>query len=292
MDGSLGRASEENVRSPEEIAIRNINHHSHDTESDWQKKERKMDMLKFRPLTADDVEVRISTVKKNGVQLLLYKDARVDQNVLDESVGVENWQKKYEMIGGNLFCSVGILVDRGAGIKEWIWKQDVGVESYTEKEKGQASDAFKRACFCWGIGRELYTAPFIWIPADRCEIKQVTDDKYTCYERFRVKNMQVVCGKITALSIANDKGIEVYRMGAIAIQDVAQQATKTGTSRPTPILVEETEINIIKAELARTGVTESQICEAYHITNLKEMSMNQFYNCKSRLKASKTKEEK
>lgn len=168
------------------------------------------------------------------------------------------------------------------------------MESYAEKEKGQASDAFKRACFCWGIGRELYTAPFIWIPADKCKIDQVAGDyqRYTCYERFRVKSMQVVCGKITALSIANDKGIEVYRMGAIAIQDVAQQATKTGTSRPTPILVEETEINIIKAELARTGVTESQICEAYHITNLKEMSMNQFYNCKARLKASKTKEEK
>lgn len=251
--------------------------------------------MKFRALTADDVEVRIATVKKNGVSLLLYKDARVDQNILDETVGTDNWQKKYEVIGGNLFCSVGIrTLHEDSQEREWIWKQDVGVESYTEKEKGQASDAFKRACFCWGIGRELYTAPFIWIPADKCEIVQVVGDyqKYTCYERFRVKNMQVVCGKITALSIANDKGIEVYRMGAIAIQDVARQATKTGMSRPTPILVEETEINIIKAELARTGVAESQICEAYHIANLKEMSMNQFYNCKTRLKASKTKEEK
>ena len=254
--------------------------------------------MKFRALTADDVEVRIATVKKSGVSLLLYKDARVDQNILDDTVGADNWQKKYEIIGGNLFCSVGIrTLHEDSQEREWIWKQDVGVESYTEKEKGQASDAFKRACFCWGIGRELYTAPFIWIPADKVEIDvqactgQITG-KLICNERFKVKRMQVENGKITALSIANGKGIEVYRMGAIAIQDVAQQATKTGTSRPTPILVEETEINIIKAELARTGVTESQICEAYHITNLKEMSVNQFYNRKARLKASKTKEEK
>ena len=247
--------------------------------------------MKFRALTADDVEVRIATVKKNGVSLLLYKDARVDQNILDDTVGVENWQKKYEVIGGNLFCSVGIRVlHEDSQEREWIWKQDVGVESYTEKEKGQASDAFKRACFCFGIGRELYTAPFIWIPADRCEIKPVTGDKYTCYERFRVKHMQVENGKITALSIVNDRGIEVYRMGAAMPQKSTQEVAKAEEQKP--VLVDGTEINLIKAELARTGVTEAQICEAYHIAKLEEMTIKQFYNCKARLKASKTKEVK
>ena len=101
--------------------------------------------MKFRALTADDVEVRIATVKKNGVSLLLYKDARVDQNILDDTAGAENWQKKYEIIGGNLFCSVGIRVlHEDSQDREWIWKQDVGVESYTEKEKGQASDMLGR----------------------------------------------------------------------------------------------------------------------------------------------------
>ena len=289
MDGSLGRASEENVRSPEEIAIRNINHHSHDTESDWQKKERKMDMLKFRPLTADDVEVRISTVKKNGVQLLLYKDARVDQNVLDESVGVENWQKKYEMIGGNLFCSVGILVDRGAGIKEWIWKQDVGVESYTEKEKGQASDAFKRACFCLGIGRELYTAPFIWISADKVEIKDAGKDTYKCYERFAVRSMTVSDGRITALSVINSKGIEVFSYGKRTAQSATQEPTQVYEQKP--MLVTEAEIKILEAELARTGVAKQVICNAYHVNDLSEFTLGQYNSCKKRLAATKSKEE-
>lgn len=289
MDGSLGRASEENVRSPEEIAIRNINHHSHDTESDWQKKERKMDMLKFRPLTADDVEVRISTVKKNGVQLLLYKDARVDQNVLDESVGVENWQKKYEMIGGNLFCSVGILVDRGAGIKEWIWKQDVGVESYAEKEKGQASDAFKRACFCLGIGRELYTAPFIWISADKVEIKDAGKDTYKCYERFAVRSMTVSDGRITALSVINSKGIEVFNYGKRTSQSAIQEPTQVYEQKP--MLVTEAEIKILEAELARTGVAKQVICNAYHVNDLSEFTLGQYNSCKKRLAATKSKEE-
>lgn len=118
--------------------------------------------MEFRLLKADEIECRIASIKEKGLSLLLYKDARVDQNILDETVGSMSWQRRHEVINGNLFCSVGIHCKE---LDEWIWKQDVGVESYTEKEKGQASDAFKRACFNWGIGRELYTAPFIWISA-------------------------------------------------------------------------------------------------------------------------------
>lgn len=94
--------------------------------------------MEFRLLRDDEIEVRISTVNEKGCSLLLYKDSRVDMNVLDETVGVENWQRKHELIDGQLFCSVGIYVENR---NEWIWKQDVGVESYTEKEKGRASDA-------------------------------------------------------------------------------------------------------------------------------------------------------
>lgn len=117
----------------------------------------------FRLLKADEIECRVSTINEKGLTLLLYKDARVDQNILDETVGPERWQRTHTVINDNLFCSVGIRFDSD-NQHEWVWKQDVGVESNTEKEKGQASDAFKRACFNWGIGRELYTAPFIWIP--------------------------------------------------------------------------------------------------------------------------------
>ena len=127
-------------------------------------------MLEFRNLKANEIDCRIATIKTNGLSLLLYKDARVDQNILDETVGPYNWRRDHSLINGNLFCTVSLYDSEK---QEWVSKQDVGTESYTEKEKGQASDSFKRACFNWGIGRELYTAPFIWIPSDKCDIKEV-----------------------------------------------------------------------------------------------------------------------
>lgn len=118
-----------------------------------------MSRIIFPVLSADDVEVRIASIKKDGkgASLVLYKDARCDMRILDKVVGAENWQSKYYECKGTLFCSVGIRIN-----DEWIWKDDAGSESNVEKEKGEASDAYKRACFKWGIGRELYTTPFIW----------------------------------------------------------------------------------------------------------------------------------
>lgn len=115
----------------------------------------------MRPLRADEIEVRVGQVGQKGASLLLYKNARVDMSILDEEVGAENWGCRYREVKGNLFCEVSIW---NAETKEWISKEDCGTESYTEKEKGEASDAFKRACFKWGIGRELYSAPFIFLP--------------------------------------------------------------------------------------------------------------------------------
>lgn len=170
-------------------------------------------MINFRNLNVSEIECRISTVKSSGLSLLLYKDARCDMSVLDETVGSENWQRSHELINGNLFCNVGINVNYldPSATPAWVWKQDVGTESYTEKEKGQASDSFKRACFNWGIGRELYTAPFIWIPSDKCEIKESgkTDQRgnktMTCFDRFRVEQILYENKKIVALSIKNER---------------------------------------------------------------------------------------
>lgn len=116
----------------------------------------------IRTLLASEIECRVGMIKPDGsgCSLLLYKDARVDMRLLDEVYGPMNWKRDHELINGNLFCTLYIWDE---GKKEWVSKQDVGTESYTEKEKGQASDAFKRAGFNWGIGRELYTSPFIWI---------------------------------------------------------------------------------------------------------------------------------
>ena len=118
--------------------------------------------MKFRKLRADEVDCRISD---KGLSLLLYKDARCDMNILDETVGPMNWQRSHSRDNAN--CTVSIY-DTEKQI--WVSKEDTGTESYTEKEKGLASDSFKRACFNWGIGRELYTAPFIWIGADKCKL--------------------------------------------------------------------------------------------------------------------------
>ena len=157
-------------------------------------------MKQFRALTAGDIECRVSTVSDKGCSLLLYKDARCDMKILDETVGPENWKRSHELINGNLFCNVSIWDE---GKKEWVTKQDVGTESYTEKEKGQASDAFKRACFNWGIGRELYTAPFIWIKSGDVTLAQ-KNGKSTTYDKFSVEQIIVENGEIKALSIRND----------------------------------------------------------------------------------------
>lgn len=129
--------------------------------------------LKFRRLKASEVEARVAQVKEKWLSVLLYKDARVDQNILDETVGPENWQRSHELIGNNLYCTVSIW-DKDK--EQWIGKQDVGTESNMEAQKGQASDSFKRACFNWGIGRELYTAPFIRIDLEN------GIDKYTKFD--------------------------------------------------------------------------------------------------------------
>lgn len=168
-------------------------------------------MISFRDLTADDVEVRVQQASEKGVSLLLYKDARCDMRILDETVGAENWDCQYSEIAGKLFCTVGINCGEGT-YTNWVYKQDVGVPSNMEAEKGEASDAFKRACFKWGIGRELYTAPFIWVPADKLKRFRQNErsGKWQCFERFHVKHMTVKDGKIDKLSIVNEKGVLVF----------------------------------------------------------------------------------
>lgn len=161
--------------------------------------------MNFRELRADEVEVRVATCSDKGVSLLLYKDSRVDQRILDETVRSENWQKKFYECKGTLFCSVGIKIDHieRNGSAEWVWKDDAGEPSNMSAQKGEASDAFKRACFNWGIGRELYTAPFIWVGKDQCNIKPGRNNKPACYDHFSVSMLKIEDGQITDLQIHN-----------------------------------------------------------------------------------------
>ena len=153
----------------------------------------------FRDLKANEIDVRIATINEKGLSLLLYKDARVDMDILDETVGEMNWQRKH--LRDNANCVVEIW-DKEK--QQWISKEDTGTESFTEKEKGLASDSFKRAGFNWGIGRELYTSPFIWIPAEKCNIKSNTKtNKLMCNDKFVVEAIEITNKVITGLAIRN-----------------------------------------------------------------------------------------
>nr|DAQ62837.1 MAG TPA: Rad52/22 family double-strand break repair protein [Caudoviricetes sp.] len=160
--------------------------------------------LNFRNLKASEIDVKPQTVKDNGFSLLLYKNARVDMDVLDETVGPMNWQRKHSRENAN--CIVSIYDEDK---KIWVEKEDTGTESFTEKEKGLASDSFKRACFNWGIGRELYTSPFIWI-SDSKYIKKNKEGKLTLTDKFSVKEITVVDKVITELEIIDSKGTIVF----------------------------------------------------------------------------------
>ena len=139
----------------------------------------------IRLLRAEEIECRVATINEKGLSLLLFKDARVDQKILDEVFTPFGWKRSHQSIDGNLYCTVEAW-DPVKG--QWIAKQDVGTTSYAEKEKGQASDSFKRACFNWGVGRELYTAPLIWVPSTRARIEK-KGDRYVTADRFSVHSI-------------------------------------------------------------------------------------------------------
>ena len=172
-------------------------------------------MNMFRTLRADEIDCRIAQIKETsngkGLSLLLYKDARCDQNILDEVVGPFSWKREHTRDNRNCIVSI-----KNPDTGEWISKEDTGTESNTEKEKGLASDSFKRACFNWGIGRELYTAPFIWITSDKCNIKE-NKGRLVCYDRFTVKGIGYTDGVITGLQIKNQAtGKVCYSWGTIS----------------------------------------------------------------------------
>lgn len=215
--------------------------------------------MKFRKLNANEIDARVSTISEKGCSLLLYKDARVDQNILDETVGPEYWQREHQLIGTNLYCTVSIF---NKEMDMWVSKQDVGTESYTEKEKGQASDSFKRACFNWGIGRELYTAPFIWIGKDGVNLETGKNGKTTTYDTFAVKTIGYdKDGNINKLSIYNNKKKKVvYTMGKsddTPVTEEEQFNTEVEKDKNTTITKKEQET--LKGVVERKGYKVDEI---------------------------------
>lgn len=181
--------------------------------------------MKFRVLKASEIDCRIQSIGQNktgavGTTVLLYKDARVDMNILDETVGAMNWQREHSVVNGNLYCTISIWDE----VKEqWISKSDVGTESNTEKEKGQASDSFKRAGFNWGIGRELYSAPFVYIQLDKSEYIE-RNGKLTSNAKFKVKDIAYDENRnIVRLVVVDSKGKVRYTFG----ENTQQQTQET-----------------------------------------------------------------
>lgn len=165
-------------------------------------------MEKFRLLEAHEIECRVKKVTAKGAVILLYKTARTDMDMLDEAVGAENWESDYKEIKGNLYAGIGIRLGESAP----IWKWDCGIESREDTEgnqkKGEASDAFKRAGFKWGIGRELYTSPFIWIPADKMNLSEKEYQGKKAYSTFDTFSIEKIAyddkRRISGLAIIND----------------------------------------------------------------------------------------
>ena len=217
----------------------------------------------FRYLTADEIECRVATVSEKGCSLLLYKDARCDMNILDETFGPMNWRRSHTRDNAN--CIVSIWDDEK---QQWIDKEDTGTESFTEKEKGLASDSFKRACFNWGIGRELYTAPFIWIQAKDANV-QSKNGKWTTYEKFSVTKMNIVDGKIVSLNIASDKtGKIVYSFGYT--RNVANEEDGVQEQKPN--------IEALKSLLDKNGIRMDTVFELYKIKSEEEITASKYAN--------------
>lgn len=239
-------------------------------------------MNAVRLLKADEIECRISVINEKGLSLLLYKDARVDQKILDETFGVFGWKRSHQSIDGNLYCTVEVR-DKETG--EWIAKQDVGTTGYAEKEKSQASDSFKRACFNWGIGRELYSAPFIWIPASKVQL-QKKNDKYYCNEDFHIAAITYSESReITGLSITNNKGEVIFDWKSKNRDADKKQHAKKNSAEDKPVekaaeknpSLTKNQMDGLETELKRTGVAMEAVKERYHIDDPKQMS-EELYN--------------
>jgi len=171
----------------------------------------------FRALRADEIDVFPKMIKENGCMILLYKDARCDMNILDEIVGPYYWKREHSRDNAN--CTVSIY---SKDLKEWISKEDTGTESNQDKSKGLASDSFKRACFNWGIGRELYTTPFVWIKLNSDEVYCTNPDekikwkkKYALDKKvkFKVFHIKTEDGVIKELGIADQNNKPRFKYG-------------------------------------------------------------------------------
>jgi hypothetical protein len=197
------------------------------------------------------VECKPKIIKEDGCMLLLYKDARVDMSIMDETFGANNWQRTHELINGNLFCNIDVWDDEK---KTWVRKQDVGVPSDMESEKGEASDAFKRAGTNVGIGRELYTAPFIWVRLKPGETYSRKDNSNNWYLSKKLKFFVSLISYdenrcINGLVIADQTGEVRYKMGETPAPEI--------NAEESPSMLKDRYISLYEKLSSKLGGRES-----------------------------------
>lgn len=242
---------------------------------------RRINML-FRQLKANEIEVRIDRITAKGVWLLLYKNARVDMALLDEAVGEMGWKREHSVVNNNLFCTISIK-DKESG--EWVSKQDVGVESFTAKEKGEASDAFKRAATCWGIGRELYSVPNIFILCKTVHKENGNGydlaEKYT-FNGIRVSHIEYRNNEISELAIVDKKGNVIY--SSLGTSKVPIDPTESQNEDvDLDMRINENHKKALIKRIDELKLTEKKVCDAYQIGSLSEMTIVQLSNCNLQL---------
>lgn len=253
----------------------------------------------FRGLRPDEIEVRVGSVTAKGASLLLYIDARCGMNILDEVYGPEGWQRKHEVINGNLYCGIGIW---NKEINEWVWKWDCGTESRADGEgnekKGEASDSFKRACFNIGIGRELYTGGFIFAS---CPTKAKQSKGFELINSYQFSGAKVSDiqyketenkREIVGLVIKDSKGNQLFAKHG---QTLDKPTTQIQESKPVDTnldqqcedikekLIDKVKLASLEVELKRTGVKTAQIIKQYMVFALKELNIEQWKEVMTRL---------
>lgn len=220
-------------------------------------------------LRASEISCRIQQINEKGLSLLLYVTSRDGQKRLDEKYGPLGWQDSYQVIDGELYCTISAWDGEK---KMWVSKEDVGTASYTAKEKGRASDAFKRACVKHGIARELYTAPFIWIGANVANIK-IKNDKPTTNDKFFVNYITyTVDGKIDELEIVNQSMEIVFKQYASG-------------------KIDEIKYKCLLMKMKKAGVEPNQITELFHVSDIRDLTIEQFVKCNNKLDATIEKKE-
>lgn len=246
-------------------------------------------MKDIRLLKANEIDVRVQMVHQNYISVLLYKDARVDMKILDETFGPMNWQRHHDVINNNLFCTVSIYDEDK---KQWISKQDVGIPSYTQAEKGEASDSFKRACINVGIGRELYSAPPIFITPQQGEVTQ-NKGKYQTRSKFYVKEIEYDNEReIAFLVIVDGKGSQRYSWGRktqVKPNVANNKPINTSNNNPTNAansIIDHQRVELaqmLKAKQVPMDTFVSWLKREYKVEKLENLNINQIEEVKHKV---------